>query len=63
MNHRYFCEYRPHDYRIPRSMREAYGEEPILWEEEEPPDAIWYAGVMVWAVAVGGLIWYAAGWL
>jgi len=34
MNEKFFSEHRPHDYRLPRSMREAYGYEPVLYEEE-----------------------------
>lgn len=30
---KFFSEYRHKDYRTPRSMREAYGYEPVLYEE------------------------------
>lgn len=32
---KFFSEYRESDYRIARSMREAYGYEPVLYVEEE----------------------------
>ena len=34
--HRYFTEFRHKDYHTPRSMREAYGFEPMLYVEESP---------------------------
>jgi hypothetical protein len=34
--HRHFTEFRDKDYRIARSMKEAYGFEPMLYVEESP---------------------------
>jgi len=61
--HSYFSEYRPHDYRLPRSMREAYGYEPALWSDSGDHDLLWWAGLTMWAIAIGLVIWYAYGWL
>ena len=45
-------------------MREAYGHEPVLWvQQDSDHDALWWAGLTVWAIAVGLVIWYAYGWL
>lgn len=48
-NPQHFSAYRAKDYRLPRSMREAYGYDPVLYEYEEkkfelPPVVI---GVLV----------------
>ena len=37
MNSRYFNEFRPNDYRTPRSMKEAYGRDAKIHVEEEEP--------------------------
>jgi hypothetical protein len=35
MKEKFFSEYRAKDYRMARSMREAYGYEPVLYVHEE----------------------------
>ena len=61
--YRPFSEFRPKDYRVPRSLREAYGYEPVLYEQEPDSSFSWWAGLCAWIIAVGLLVWYIAGWL
>jgi len=61
--HVYFSEYRPHDYRLPRSMREAYGYEPVLYVQDDDHSLTRWTGAFVWLSAIGLVIWYAYGWL
>lgn len=57
---KFFTEYRSQDYRIPRSMREAYGwDAPLHVDKEETS----YSGLMVGIGMVGLLIWLAYGWV
>lgn len=63
MNERFFSEYRPRDYQLPRSRREAYGYEPVLWTDSDERDLLWWAGLLLWVAVVGLVIWYAYGWL
>lgn len=41
-----FSEYRHKDYVTPRSMKEVYGHEPVLYTEEEPPTDYVALGVL-----------------
>lgn len=60
-NNLFFSEFRSKDYRIPRSMREAYGYEATLWVEE--PDRSFGSWIW-WIIAfVGIVIWVGCGWI
>lgn len=61
-NARYFSEYRPKDYRTPRSMREACGQDCTVYYCEEPQrsrlrSTLEYLAVAAGAVAI--LLWIA----
>lgn len=60
MNDQFFSEYRRKDYIVPRSMREAYGQDFIL-EVEEKPASLFWAWVAVIVLWLG--VWVAYGWL
>lgn len=62
MNERFFSEYRLHDYRTPRSRKEAYGWEPCLWVDTDD-DLLDWAGYWLIIVAAGLFVWYALGWV
>jgi hypothetical protein len=60
----YFSEYRPNDYRTPRSMRECYGPEARLSvDKADTSDKYFWAGVMLFAACFGLLIWRIFHWL
>lgn len=57
---KFFTEYRPHDYHVPRSMKEAYGWDAPLYVEEEQSSL----SGLTWTIAIAGLlIWLAYGWV
>lgn len=60
MNNRFFSEYRAHDYRTPRSMREAYGYDARLYEDlpEMSYSPIYWVIAFVWVIC-----WVGAGWI
>lgn len=62
--YRPFSAYRPHDYRIPRSMRETYGKDVDLYVAPVRPSHSkydWLGWVIL--IAIAGLnIWLAYGW-
>ena len=60
MNDRFFMEYRPQDYRVPRSMRDAYGYDARLYVEQQPKTVSgWYLVIGF----IGLLVWFSYGWL
>lgn len=60
--HRHFSEFRHHDYRIPRSMRECYGYDARLHVSDED-DGSTFWGWMIAVCCTGLLIWLVKGWL
>ena len=62
MNEKFFAEFREHDYRLPRSIRECYGWDAPLHVDPEPDNST-YWGWMIAIAGVGLLIWYVYGWL
>jgi len=58
-DHRYFSEYRQHDYRTPRSMRECYGwDAPLYIDDDNDGWMSRWSSVMLWiiVVLVGGAL-------
>jgi len=53
--------YRPSDYRVPRSMREAFQDDRPLFVERSEPDHYWAWLLAGWAAFV--FIWVGWGWL
>lgn len=51
-----FSEYRHKDYVTPRSMKEAYGHDPVLYTDEEEKDLT----PLAWACVVVVLLMFAA---
>ena len=60
MNYKHFSEYRPSDYRTPRSMKEAFGDDGPLYVETS--DASLH-GAFWFAFYSGIVIWWAYGWI
>jgi len=60
-DHRYFSEYRQHDYRTPRSMRECYGwDAPLSVDDGDHGWMNRWSSVMLWIIVVlvaGALVW------
>lgn len=58
-----FSEYRHKDYVTPRSMKEAYGHEPVLYTDEEEREvrgviiALLYSLAVSFSVLVGYFFW------
>jgi len=59
-SYRHFSEYRQHDYRTPRSMRECYGwDAPLCVDDDDGWMSRW-SSVMLWIIVVlvaGALVW------
>lgn len=66
-NPKYFTEFRDKDYRLPRSMREAYGYDPVIYDAtptkfELPPTII---GILVvaWLSVVYWTVLLVVRWM
>ena len=63
MKAHHFTEYRHKDYRIPRSMKEAYGWDAPLWIEEDPVSLSFGFVIGVLLASIAWILWFAYGWL
>lgn len=58
-----FSEYREKDYRLPRSTKEAYGYDPVLYTDEEPPTdyvalVVLFVIVLLFAAYAVYVLWF-----